>query len=78
MTSAMRFAHTVGGLRGSSKAQCLAHAQRLANSPVPIFAIVLKGDGESGLRQRPRAVYHRLGFSDAYGYHYRTTDPGAS
>ena len=25
-----------------------------------------------------RAVYRRLGFADAYGYHYRTTDPTAS
>lgn len=24
-----------------------------------------------------RAVYHRLGFSDAYAYHYRTQDPDA-
>jgi len=24
-----------------------------------------------------RAVYHRLGFSDAYAYHYRTRDPDA-
>lgn len=24
-----------------------------------------------------RAVYHRLGFADAYGYHYRTPDPAA-
>lgn len=25
-----------------------------------------------------RALYRRLGFSDGYGYHYRTTDPSAS
>ncbi|KNZ32810.1 MAG: hypothetical protein AD742_09720 [Methylibium sp. NZG] len=25
-----------------------------------------------------RAVYHRLGFADAYGYHYRTNDPSAA
>lgn len=25
-----------------------------------------------------RAVYHRLGFRDAYAYHYRTRDPGAA
>ena len=24
-----------------------------------------------------RAIYHRLGFADAYGYHYRTPDAGA-
>lgn len=25
-----------------------------------------------------RAIYHRLGFADAYAYHYRTLDPDAS
>jgi len=25
-----------------------------------------------------RALYHRLGFADAYGYHYRTRDPAAA
>lgn len=25
-----------------------------------------------------RAVYHRLGFADGYGYHYRAPDPGAA
>ncbi len=25
-----------------------------------------------------RAVYHRLGFVDAYAYHYRTRDPAAA
>jgi len=25
-----------------------------------------------------RAVYHRMGFSDAYGYHYLTPDPDAA
>jgi GNAT superfamily N-acetyltransferase len=25
-----------------------------------------------------RAVYHRLGFADAYAYHYRTSDPSAA
>ncbi len=126
------FAQTVGALRGSSIAQRQAHAQRLANSPVPFFASVLKRDGEvvacgqyaiegelvglydvftapsargqgiAGLLCRrlladavsrgattaylqvesdnapARAVYHRLGFSDGYAYHYRTTDPTAS
>jgi ribosomal protein S18 acetylase RimI-like enzyme len=40
------FAQTVGALRGSSIAQRRTHAQRLANSPVPFFATVLKRDGE--------------------------------
>ena len=125
------FAQTVGALRGSSIAQRQAHAQRLANSPVPFFASVLKRDGEivacgqyaiegalvglydvftapsargqgiAGLLCRRlladavsrgaataylqvesdnvpvRAVYRRLGFSDGYAYHYRTTHPTA-
>lgn len=28
--------------------------------------------------QAARAIYHRLGFADAYGYHYLTPDPDAS
>jgi ribosomal protein S18 acetylase RimI-like enzyme len=24
-----------------------------------------------------RAIYRRLGFADAYAYHYRSPDPGA-
>lgn len=126
------FAQTVGALRGSSIAQRQAQAQRLANSPVPFFATVLKRDGETvacgqyaiegglvglydvftapavrgqGIAGLPcrrlladamsrggtiaylqvegdnlpaRAVYQRLGFTDAYAYHYRTTHPTAS
>lgn len=126
------FAQTVGSLRGSPLAQRQAHAQRLANSPVPFFATVLRRDGEvvacgqyalegsmvglydiftapaargqgiaSWLCRRllaeavargartaylqveadnapARAVYQRLGFADAYGYHYRTTHPTAA
>jgi len=126
------FAQTVGALRGSSIAQRQAHSERLANSPVPFFAMVLKRDGEvvacgqyaiegalvglydvftapaargegvAGMLCRrliadavsrgaqtaylqvegdnfpARAAYRRLGFADAYGYHYRTTDPTAS
>lgn len=125
------FAQTVGGLRGSSLAQRQAHAQRLANSPVPFSAAVLKRDGEivgcgqvaiegdmvglydiftapaargqgvAGVLCRQlladaisrgaktaylqvdanntpaRALYHRMGFIDAYAYHYRTTHPTA-
>jgi ribosomal protein S18 acetylase RimI-like enzyme len=125
------FAQTVGALRGSSLAQRQAHAQRLANSPVPFFPAVLKRDGEivgcgqvaiegdivglydiftapaargqgvAGVLCRQlladalsrgaktaylqvdatntpaRALYDRMGFRDAYAYHYRTTHPTA-
>lgn len=40
------FAQTVGQLRGSTLAQRQAHGQRLAQSPVPFHARVLKRDGE--------------------------------
>ncbi|RQP24280.1 GNAT family N-acetyltransferase [Piscinibacter terrae] len=126
------FAQTVGALRGSSLAQRQAHAQRLANSPVPFFAALLKRGGEvvgcgqvaiegdmvglydiftapaargrgvAGVLCRQlladalsrgaktaylqvdaanapaRALYHRMGFIDAYAYHYRTTHPTAA
>jgi len=120
------FAETVGRFRGSTLAEREAHAQRLAESPVPFFAFVLtdpergalacgqvaleaeiagiydvytegpeRGRGLATLlctrlleeaRQRgastaylqvdaqnepARRVYRRLGFDDAYAYHYR-------
>jgi ribosomal protein S18 acetylase RimI-like enzyme len=40
------FAQRVGGLRGSPIAQRQAHAQRLAQSPVPFSACELRVDGE--------------------------------
>ena len=127
------FAHAVGGLRGSPLSQRQAHAQRLALSPVPFDAYVIRrhedgqvlacgqfciesdlvglydiytakamrGQGLSralcatllsiargrgarvgylqveGDNGAARAVYRKLGFTDAYRYHYRTTDPAA-
>ena len=121
------FAETVGRFRGSTLAEREAHAQRLADSPVPFFACVLSDeDGRPvtcgqiaveadvagiydvytddsrrgrGFARRlcarlleeardrgaaraylqvdagnepARRVYQRLGFDDAYSYHYRT------
>lgn len=40
------FAQRIGAMRGSPLAQRLAHAQRLAQSPVPFSAYELKVDGE--------------------------------
>jgi len=124
------FAQTVGRLRGSSLAQCQAHAQRLELSPVPFHGLVLKRDEDGmplacgqyaaeaelaglydvftaeavrgqGLARRlctallcqarkhgariaylqvegdnhaARQVYQRLGFADAYAYHYRMAE----
>jgi ribosomal protein S18 acetylase RimI-like enzyme len=123
------FAHLVGELRGFPLAQRLAHAQRLATSPVPFVGVAIKIDGatvacgqfaleddlvglydivtapshrrrghaarlcahllatacERGARcaylqvdaqnTSARALYRRLGFVDAYSYHYRSPDP---
>ena len=127
------YADAVGALRGSPAGQRLAHAQRLAASPVPyqgwalrrvadalvlacgqtaaeadlvglydVFTHVLaRGQGlatwvcrqllaqawDDGARSAylqveadntpARAIYSRLGFVDAYSYHYRAlVDPG--
>ena len=40
------FAQCVGGFRGSPLAQQQAHAERLANSPVPFFAFELCTEGQ--------------------------------
>lgn len=124
------YAETVGALRGSPAAQRVAHARRLATSPVPYQGFVVRDGGQvlacgqlareadlvglydifvapeargrglarqlcawllaramaqgarhgylqvEGDNHPARAVYHRLGFSDAYGYHYRTPESG--
>ena len=124
---ASTYAQEVGALRGSPPEQCLAHAQRLAQSPVPYEGYALRRDGDGqvlacgqfareaelvglydvftrqserdkGLagmlcerllsiaasagamvaylqteadNHAARRVYERLGFVDAYSYHYR-------
>jgi ribosomal protein S18 acetylase RimI-like enzyme len=127
------FAHAVGALRGSSPAQCVAHAQRLMQAPVRFEAwaladhqgqvlccgqIVREADlvglfdvftaahargcgwarwlctrllqqAHADGAQRAylqvdadnsaaRAVYRRLGFADAYAYHYRLAPPSVA
>ncbi len=124
------FASLVGGFRGSSRAECSAHAQRLAQSPVPYRACAIvdaegvalacgqaategdlvglydvytlpsaRGRGlgsalcgqilgaarDRGARvgylqvdagnEDARRIYRRLGFADAYSYHYRLLPP---
>lgn len=126
-------AHAVGALRGSSAAQCEAHAERLRQSCIAWSGLVLQGaegrtlacgqvaveGGLAGLydvftapeargrglaralciellriahcagarraylqvegdNHPARALYHGLGFADAYAYHYRTRDPHAA
>lgn len=128
------YAEVVGALRGSPQAQRIAHAQRMATSPVPYRGVVWKrkSEGQDGSQEEvlacgqyaregelvglydvftapqargqglarklcasllvqareegaraaylqveagnaaARAVYQRLGFVDAYPYHYRS------
>lgn len=127
------YAQVVGTLRGSPQALRLAHAQRMASSPIPYRGVVWKRQNASGQEEvlacgqvaregdlvglydvftAPQArgkgyarklcasllvhareegaraaylqveatnaaacaVYRRLGFSDAYGYHYRSAE----
>lgn len=131
---AARYAEVVGGMRGSTAAQRLGHAQRLALSPVPYHGWLLRrvddgqilacaqtaveadmvglydvftasqarGQGLAGvlcatlLAQTATGgarlaylqvgadngsairVYRRLGFVDAYSYHYLARDPQAA
>jgi ribosomal protein S18 acetylase RimI-like enzyme len=127
-----RYAEIVGALRGSPASQRAAHAQRLAQSPVPYrgyrmidseqqtlvcgqFAAeeglvglydvhtadaarnrglasalcthllaLAKAEGArtaylqvDAANTAARTVYQRLGFRDAYTYHYRSADPAA-
>lgn len=130
---AAEFAELVGLLRGSAPGQRLAHAERLALSPVPYEGWVLRRPGDAAIlacgqfareadlvglydvftapahrgqglarvlcsqllarafalgarvaylqtegdNAAARAVYRRLGFADAFAYHYRTPDPSA-
>ncbi len=46
----------------------LAHTRGANNAYLQV-----DGDNDAA-----RAVYHRLGFTDAYAYHYRTRDPSAA
>jgi len=130
---AEEFAHTVGALRDTPPPQRQAHAQRLANVPVPHQAFVLKRTSEGSVlacgqfaieaelvglydvftheqhrgqgwatmlcqhmlttaaaagartaylqvsadNHPARKIYQRLGFADAYGYHYRQPEAAA-
>jgi ribosomal protein S18 acetylase RimI-like enzyme len=121
-------AQAVGAMRGSPLSQRQAHAERLANAPVPFSALAIKRSGDGSIvacgqrasegdlvglydifvapavrgqglaralctrlmadaraggaksaylqveadNHSARAVYFKLGFTDGYGYHYRT------
>ena len=54
---------------------------RLEQVPVDVFAALVEarvGYLQVDADNLPaRAIYHHLGFADAYAYHYRTDDPSA-
>lgn len=58
--------------RGLAHALCRALLQRAREDGARRAYLQVEGDNHPA-----RAVYHRLGFTDAYGYHYRTRDPEA-
>jgi GNAT superfamily N-acetyltransferase len=55
---------------GLSRALCSALLQRAASQGARIAYLQVDGDNAPA-----RAVYHRLGFSDGYRYHYRSAEP---
>ncbi len=66
---------TAESVRGRGLAGALCkHLLTQARSKGARYAYLqVEGDNHAA-----RAVYHRLGFTDAYAYHYRTRDPSAA
>ncbi|MEW6705360.1 MAG: GNAT family N-acetyltransferase [Pseudomonadota bacterium] len=58
--------------RGHAGAICAALLSSARKQGAQVGYLQVEGDNHSA-----RAVYHRLGFADAYAYHYRTDDPQA-
>lgn len=67
--------YTAPAARGCGHAQLLCrHLLALARKRGARHAYLqVEGDNTPA-----RSIYHRLGFADAYGYHYRTRDPAAA
>ena len=59
--------------QGLARALCTALLQRARAEGARRAYLQVEGDNLAA-----RAVYHRLGFADAYAYHYRTRDPEAT
>lgn len=56
--------------QGVASALCRHLLAKAAEAGARIGYLQVEGDNDPA-----RAIYHRLGFRDAYGYHYRTDDP---
>lgn len=59
--------------RGLARALCTEMLRRAHAQGAQRAYLQVEGDNHPA-----RAVYHRLGFADAYAYHYRTRDPHAA
>jgi ribosomal protein S18 acetylase RimI-like enzyme len=59
--------------QGLARALCAALLQRARADGAQRAYLQVEGDNHAA-----RAVYHRLGFADAYAYHYRAPDPEAA
>jgi ribosomal protein S18 acetylase RimI-like enzyme len=66
---------TAGASRGRGLAQMLCRHLLLDASRRGARHAYLQVEGDN---LAARSVYHRLGFVDAYGYHYRARDPAAA
>lgn len=58
---------------GLATALCHALLRRARDEGARRAYLQVEGDNQAA-----RTIYHRLGFVDAYAYHYRTTDPEAA
>jgi GNAT superfamily N-acetyltransferase len=65
---------TPPALRGQGHASALCTALLSAARAEGAALAYLQVDSDNA---PARAIYHRLGFADAYAYHYRTDDPAA-
>jgi ribosomal protein S18 acetylase RimI-like enzyme len=59
--------------RGLARTLCTELLGRARHAGARRAYLQVEGDNHAA-----RAIYHRLGFTDAYAYHYRTRDPGAA
>ena len=64
------FTHPQARGHGLARKLCTAMLARAGLAGARLAYLQVEADNHAA-----RAIYHRLGFADAYGYHYRTCDP---
>ena len=67
--------YTAPAARGCGHGRTLCHHLLAMASEHGAHHAYLQVEGDN---EPARAIYHRLGFTDAYSYHYRTRDPAAA